>query len=1358
MLKNQNGKKVYSDGEQVEKRMLEIAKKYPGDLSQDYIANDSTYVLNYTFSSVRENILNWYPFNKEATLLEIGAGMGSITGMLCDRVSHVTSIEMSEARAEVIRARNSGRDNLTVLSEDINEWDSEETFDYIVFIGVLEYADLFSDKEFPFEFFLKNVKKHLKKDGVILFAIENRFGLKYWMGAAEDHLWEPFVGVNGYIGRENGPRTFSKAELKEILEAVGLNYCRFYSVLPDYKFPKMLIADDYSVDGAELKQAAYTYFRGSMLWGDERELYKDLTDNGVFPFFANSFLIETSPELLEDYHICHVSAKGEMYREFRVSTVIDSKGKAYKLPMHEDAKLHVTRIKENYEYLKNRGIRMLPLKEDGDGRIYTDIYEGEIAQRVFRKALLRNDRGKLGELISLLREALLQSSDHSRYTLNNIIVKNHLGREDVDYGIILQKAFVDMTFFNAFLKDGKLVFFDQEWCFEHMPLNFCIYYAIKKACQGANVRSGITIEEMLEMAGIAEQEIDAYEETENYIWSNVFYRQTDFYGEDELCTGFKKEITQCYQEEKTREQTALLQNEKESLLNEKESLQNENSSLYGEKVSLQSEVCLLQDENERIKKGLEIETINKQEQAVELTNAKGHINQLLESERRLKNEINEIRHSRLFRVMSQIWNVEGALIPVGSKRRRSIGLALRSLRHPGHIKEYVEEYRSWCKWGSDGLPQDLSIEKVETNSAHYKPIKLPHFEHPMVSIIIPVFNQFAFTYQCIKSIVKNTKGVSYEIIIADDCSDDETTEAKKYFNNIRTVRTTHNVRFLLNVNNASKHAKGKYILFLNNDTQPQRNWLKPMVDLMESSDDVGIVGSKLLYPDGTLQEAGGVWFQNGNAWNYGNGQNPNMPEYNYVKEADYVSGASLMIRTDLWKEIGGFDERYVPAYCEDADLAFEVRKKGFKVLYQPKSAVVHFEGKSNGTDIHSGIKQYQIQNMKKLREKWSDAFQELAADEDEVFLGRDRSVNKKTILFIDHYVPHIDKDAGSKSTFSYVKMLVEKGYNVKFLGDNFYKHEPYTDILEQMGVEVLYGNWYVEHFWEWMDKNHGFIDIVFAQRPHITIKYIDRLRAYGDMKILYYGHDLHFLRMQREYQLTKDESMLQQIEEQKETELYIMKRSDVVYYPSCVETEMIRTMDSDIEAKTLPLYVYDQIPDRTIDNFDVRKGILFVGGFGHPPNADAVKWFIKEIYPIVRKTQDIPFYVIGANPPEEIKELDGNGAHILGFVTEEELQNKYSECRLVVIPLRYGAGVKGKMLEALYYGCPVITTSVGAEGVEDIETVVEIADDEKIFAEKILSMYDDTELLSRKASGTVDFIRRQFSEEAVWDKVKEDFS
>ncbi|MBK5274149.1 MAG: glycosyltransferase family 2 protein [Desulfuromonadales bacterium] len=241
---------------------------------------------------------------------------------------------------------------------------------------------------------------------------------------------------------------------------------------------------------------------------------------------------------------------------------------------------------------------------------------------------------------------------------------------------------------------------------------------------------------------------------------------------------------------------------------------------------------------------------------------------------------------------------------------------------------------------------------------------------PLVSIIIPAFNQWEYTRSCLVSILRNTADVPHEIILADDTSTDETKRAGDLVSGITVIRNERNLGFIRNCNNAASRGAGKYLLFLNNDVIVREGWLKPLVELLERDPAAGMAGPKLVYPNGLLQDAGAIVWSDGNAWNYGRWDNPDKTKYNYAREADYVSGACMLVRRDLWEDIGGFDLRYAPAYYEDTDLAFEIRSRGYKVLYQPKSAVVHFEGITSGLDIRKGVKSFQEVNREKFFRKW----------------------------------------------------------------------------------------------------------------------------------------------------------------------------------------------------------------------------------------------------------------------------------------------------------------------------------------------------------------------------------------------------
>ncbi|WHE87112.1 glycosyltransferase [Lachnoanaerobaculum gingivalis] len=706
-----------------------------------------------------------------------------------------------------------------------------------------------------------------------------------------------------------------------------------------------------------------------------------------------------------------------------------------------------------------------------------------------------------------------------------------------------------------------------------------------------------------------------------------------------------------------------------------------------------------------------------------------------------------------FRIRRKLSTVYNKKYPKGSVERKKLNYRLMSIFHP--IKYFKLTHSEQGKNLIEGEFKigDLYREKGKLN--------FPYVENPKVSIIIPVYNQIHYTYACLVSILENTEGFDYEIIIADDVSTDATKEIDKFVSGLVIARNESNQGFLKNCNNAAKKARGEYIFFLNNDTTVQKDWLPSLIRLLESDKSIGMVGSKLIYPDGRLQEAGGIIWSDGSGWNYGRCDDPNKPEYNYVRDVDYISGAAIMLSRKLWEEIGGFDERYAPAYCEDSDLAFEVRKRGLRVVYQPLSVVTHFEGVSNGTDVNgTGLKRYQVENNKKLQEKWSEEFKNQYDNVGvpNAFRARERSRGKKVILFVDHYVPTFDKDAGSKTTFQYIKMFIERGYVVKFLPDNFAKSEPYTSILEQMGVEVLYGNEMRTNIFEWIENNQANIDIAYLNRPHIATKYIDFIKEKTNIKVIYYGHDLHFLRERREYELTGDVERKNASAYWKSMELDLMRKASISYYPSNVEVDYIHTFDKKINAKAITAYVFEKFGN--IDyNPDIREGVLFVGGFSHPPNADALKYFLDNMWDEIYAQIKAPFYIVGSNATDEIKALHNEAKGIIfkGFVSEEELKELYEKVRLVVVPLRYGAGVKGKVIEALYYNDPVITTSVGAEGIDNSYNQMLVADEPADFVEKCVNLYNDKEALKAMSKAADDYVRNKHSIEAVWEIIREDF-
>ncbi len=291
------GKDTYCDGD-IEKDIIKYLDKFGEENYKEIFKEDIRWPVFYHISPIRKNILNWYPFKENSEVLEIGAGMGAITGVLCDKAKFVTSIELSKQRALAIQKRCKNRDNLELIVGNFNDIKLDKKFDYITLIGVLEYAPLYTNTENPFYDFLMQIKKLLKKDGKLLIAIENQFGMKYFTGALEDHTGKPYDGIIGYENK-NGIRTFGKNQLKELLDSVNFKYTKFYYPMPDYKLPNIIYSDEYMPNEENIKEyLPYISEETMQVVYDEKLAYLDIIKNNQFDFFANSYFIEAS---LQDF-------------------------------------------------------------------------------------------------------------------------------------------------------------------------------------------------------------------------------------------------------------------------------------------------------------------------------------------------------------------------------------------------------------------------------------------------------------------------------------------------------------------------------------------------------------------------------------------------------------------------------------------------------------------------------------------------------------------------------------------------------------------------------------------------------------------------------------------------------------------------------------------------------------------------------------------------------------------------------------------------------------------------------------------------------------------------------------------------
>ena len=628
--------------------------------------------------------------------------------------------------------------------------------------------------------------------------------------------------------------------------------------------------------------------------------------------------------------------------------------------------------------------------------------------------------------------------------------------------------------------------------------------------------------------------------------------------------------------------------------------------------------------------------------------------------------------------------------------------------------------------------------------------------NPRVSIVIPVYNNYSTTLACLHSIKKHTdKEITpYEIIIADDCSNDETINIEREIQGITVVRPERNLGFLLNCNHAMQAVNGEFVALLNNDTNVQNGWLSELLEPLESDPRVGVTGPMFVYPDGRLQEAGGIIFDDASGWNYGRFDQYDKPEYNFSREVDYISGACLVYRKALWDEIGGFDKRFTPAYYEDTDFCFTARSLGLQVKYIPTAKVIHFEGVSHGVDEDSGIKKHQISNRDNFLQKWRKILKrDHYSGPEELFLAREHGKKKKVLLYIDHYVPFYDQDTGSKLTKGYIDLFTQENVRVIFLGANFYPHQPYTDELLASGVEVIYGKFYQENWFQWLEENVNSIDAIYFNRPHITLEFIDKIKTLKDCPRLSYNPiDLHYLRVKRQELLgVEGENGGYTSEQWKAIEFELMRKCDVSFYFSDAEVEAIKLEDPTINAELISMYWFDKDELNKPISLVKEPNLLFVGGFGHPPNKDGLEWFLNEIFPKVIAVQsDVKLTIIGSKCPQEIFELANDNIIVLGQVSEQVLELEYEKARISIVPLRYGAGVKGKVIESMKYRVNVITTAIGSEGLSgDPDKYLSIVDGEDEYATQLLSLIESDDLCESKQQAMTETLEQYFSLDAA---------
>jgi GT2 family glycosyltransferase/voltage-gated potassium channel Kch len=648
------------------------------------------------------------------------------------------------------------------------------------------------------------------------------------------------------------------------------------------------------------------------------------------------------------------------------------------------------------------------------------------------------------------------------------------------------------------------------------------------------------------------------------------------------------------------------------------------------------------------------------------------------------------QRGRAWRLLTRYRAIAARVMPPGGRARRA--------------------YERLTRAPSAPVPSEQTISLL-------REIQFPPATTPVVSIIIPVHGQLPTTAACLVSLASTFTAIPFEIVIVDDASPDGGADALSAVSGVRVVRLATNLGFVGAVNAGIAATESPFVVLLNNDCEVTDGWLDALVDLAQGDERIGVVGAKLVYPDGRLQEAGGVIFDDGSGWNYGRNEHPGSPQFGFVRDVDYASGACLLVRRALLDKTGGLDERYAPAYYEDTDLAFEARARGYRVVYQPAATVIHHEGVSHGTSTGSGVKRFQELNRTVFVEKWGSELAQHHRLGTHITVARSGRPRARVVV-VDYQVPKPDQDAGSVRVVAMMTALRELGCAVTLIPDNRAHVDPYVSELQQLGIEVLWGD--LDYVAEMRDRQP---DLCIVARPEVAVMWVRRVREHAPNAVLLYDTvDLHFVREGRRAVSERSPSATRSAAFYRELELAIARSADAVAVLTDDEAELLRGIEPALDVVVLPM-AHSLHPGGP--PCAQRHDLLFVGGYHHPPNVDAVLFLAEEIMPrLADRLPGVRVLLAGSHPPPEVQGLASASVDVLGWVAD--LEPLYRQCRISVAPLRFGAGMKGKIGEALSYGLPVVTTTIGAEGMGLTDGVdARIADDPDAFASAVVELYGD---------------------------------
>jgi len=604
-------------------------------------------------------------------------------------------------------------------------------------------------------------------------------------------------------------------------------------------------------------------------------------------------------------------------------------------------------------------------------------------------------------------------------------------------------------------------------------------------------------------------------------------------------------------------------------------------------------------------------------------------------------------------------------------------------------------------------------------------LTFPTINNPIVSIIIPFYNQFEYTINCLNSINANLPSTGIEIILVDDNSSENKDILS--FENIIILRNSQNIGFLASVNKGIQQAQGEYIYLLNNDTIVHSGFLDELLYVFGNFKDVGAVGSMLLNEDNTLQESGAYFLNDGHPSQVAN-KRIYAPEINYIRQVDYCSGCSLLFkRKQDSGDLNLFDTLFSPAYYEDADLCFHIRHiQNKKIYYTPFSKITHFNGASYNSIKDSSKTNLLHKNHSIFNKKWKKIIDEIKSttkwDRIQELYG------DKHIIFFHSRIPQPDNNSGELRLFEIMKTYASLGYHCSIMCDNNIIKNNYNEKLQRIGIRTYYK--YIPLLNKFFfirrlkEKNH----LLWFSTSEVFLSYYKSIKKYyPNSKFIFDMVDIHHLRYQRALEFDpNNKKYKRRYKRYYKYELRSSELADLIIAISDDEKTYMTQFAKESKVIVISNVHYFKVDLNKIPGFGDRKDLLFIGS-SHHPNIDAINFLKYDIMPEVwKQNPDIKLNIIG-DVSSYFQGFHHEKINFLGYVPD--ITSSFLESRIMVAPLRYGAGVKGKIGQAFEYYLPVVTSYIGGEGMylkHDKNAL--LADYGKDFATQILRLYNNKTL------------------------------